>query len=199
MKKSVKSIVILGAGGHAKSCIDVIESTGKYDIYGLTGRPEELGRTVLGYPVIGTDEILPDLKHNINCIALGIGQIRSAGARERCYRRASSLGFELPVIASPSATISIHSKIGLATIIFNCAVVNASAVLGVGNIINSRAIVEHDVKTGDFCHISTGVIVNGSSKLGDYCFIGSGSVVSNDVTISSGSFVKSGSKVTKSS
>ena len=199
MKQSRKSIVIMGAGGHAKSCVDVIESTEKYDIFGLTGKIDELGSSVLGYPVIGTDEMLIELVNKLDCIAIGVGQIRSTRARERCFQRASELGFELPVIASPGATVSTHSKIGCGTIIFHGAIINASAEIGIGSIINSQAILEHDVKIGDFCHISTGVIVNGSSEIGSHCFVGSGTVVSNDVTMSCNSFVKSGSVVTENS
>ena len=36
-----KEIIIIGAGGHAKSCIDVIEQEGKYDIVGLIGVENE--------------------------------------------------------------------------------------------------------------------------------------------------------------
>ena len=34
-------IVILGSGGHAKSCADVIESTGKYQIAGYIHNDED--------------------------------------------------------------------------------------------------------------------------------------------------------------
>ena len=197
MKKMLKSIVIMGAGGHAKSCVDVIESTGKYRIVGLTGKPSDVGCMVLGYPVIGTDETLPKLRKKPDCLALGIGSIRSTELREQCYKKARELGFELPVIVSSSATVSVHCKIGAGTIVFHGSVVNASAEIGACNIINSGSLIEHDAKTGDFCHISTGVIINGSTILGDRCFIGSGSVLANNLVVSSNSFIKSGSIVSQ--
>ena len=45
-------ILIFGCGGHAKSIIDLIDSTNKYKIIGLVGKKNELGREILGYPVI---------------------------------------------------------------------------------------------------------------------------------------------------
>ena len=38
-----KSILLLGAGGHARSCIDVIEEQGQYQIAGLIGVESERG------------------------------------------------------------------------------------------------------------------------------------------------------------
>ena len=40
MKKP--SLIVIGAGGHAKSCIDVIEQHGHYSIGGLVGMPAEI-------------------------------------------------------------------------------------------------------------------------------------------------------------
>ena len=40
-----KKIILIGAGGHAESCIDVIESTNKYEIIGLVAK-SELGKKV---------------------------------------------------------------------------------------------------------------------------------------------------------
>ena len=52
-------IILIGAGGHAASCIDVLFAEGKYEIAGLIGHADEVGSSKLGIPVIGTDEDLP--------------------------------------------------------------------------------------------------------------------------------------------
>ena len=36
MKKD--KLILIGAGGHAKSCIDIIKSRDDYEIFGLIGR-----------------------------------------------------------------------------------------------------------------------------------------------------------------
>lgn len=197
MDDKLTPILIIGAGGHAKACIDVIESTGKYEIIGMTGQVDELGSSVLGYPVLGSDDILSELISSVKCLAIGIGQLGSPELREELFNKAIDLGYELPPIVSPFATVSNHSNIGKGTIIFHGAVVNAETSIGICNIINSKALIEHDVTVGDFCHISTGVILNGSSIVGARSFIGSGSVIVNNVVIPQHSYIKSGSRVTR--
>lgn len=51
----MNKIILIGAGGHAKSCIDIIEKTKKYKIIGLIDNKLSVGTRVLGYKVIGTD------------------------------------------------------------------------------------------------------------------------------------------------
>ena len=52
---SPSPIILVGAGGHARSCIDVIEQSGSHDIAGLVALPNEVGSQTLGYEVLGTD------------------------------------------------------------------------------------------------------------------------------------------------
>ena len=42
-------LLLIGAGGHADACIDVIESIGEFNIVGLVGLPSEIGSKKLGY------------------------------------------------------------------------------------------------------------------------------------------------------
>ena len=50
-----KNLILLGGGGHCKSVIDVAESAG-YTIMGILDKPEEVGKNVLSYQIIGTDD-----------------------------------------------------------------------------------------------------------------------------------------------
>ena len=188
-------IILIGAGGHARSSIDVIESNGNYQILGLIGQDKEIGQEICGYPVLGTEKILTQLRNKVQAIALGLGQIKTSNLRERYFHLARELGFHLPVIASSSARVSKHATIGIGTIIFHGATINASAKVGMCNIVNSHALIEHNVRIGDFCHISTGTIINGSVDIGDRSFIGSRSIIVNDVVVANDTFVKAGSIV----
>ena len=53
-----KNLILIGGGGHCKSVIDVAESAG-YNILGILDMPEEVGKSVLNYTVIGTDDDIP--------------------------------------------------------------------------------------------------------------------------------------------
>ena len=51
----MKSIILIGNGGHCKSVIDVIEQEAKYKILGIVGSSESIGTDLLGYKIIGDD------------------------------------------------------------------------------------------------------------------------------------------------
>ena len=53
-----ENIILIGAGGHALSCIDVIEQENKYNIHGLVGLKDEVGKKISGYEVIATQDEL---------------------------------------------------------------------------------------------------------------------------------------------
>lgn len=190
-------MIIVGAGGHALSCIDVIEQENKYEIFGLIGLEDEVGTTVSGYEVIGTDtelnNILPSCEYAFNAV----GQIENPKIRIKIYENLVKIGFSLPTIISTKAYVSSKAKLGNASIIHHGASINSTARVGNNTIINSHALIEHGVTVGDHCHISTGVIINGDVSIGSRSFIGSGSVIKQEILISPDSFVQMGSIVIK--
>jgi N,N'-diacetyllegionaminate synthase len=188
-------IILIGAGGHAASCIDVIESDGRFRIAGLVGTDKELHQRICGYEVIGTDSDLQALSVEYSRALVTVGQVKSAESRRRLYEQARAAGFELPVIVSPHAHVSSHARIGEGSIIMYGAMLNAGACIGANCIINSHALVEHGVNIGDHCHISTGVILNGDVRVGPGSFVGSGTLTRDGVSIGGGCFVGMGSVV----
>ena len=55
-------VLLIGAGGHAASCIEIIEAENKNKIIGLIGTPKEVGKKLLGYEVIGSEKDFVDLQ-----------------------------------------------------------------------------------------------------------------------------------------
>ena len=180
---SKPGLILLGAGGHAHACIDVIEQHGRYQIAGLVGMPEEVSSGSLGYSVIASDRDLPELAKAYRYALVTLGQIGSAENRMRLYRLAAKLGFELPAIVSPLAYVSRHAAIGAGTIVMHGTIVNAGARLGNNCIVNTKALVEHDATIEDHCHISTGAVLNGNVRLGAGSFVGSGSTIREGVAL----------------
>lgn len=191
-------IILLGAGGHTKACIDVIEAENKYSIAGLIENSYPAGKSVFGYPVIGSDNDLKRLKNKFQYAFITVGQTRDSRNRQNIYRKLASLGFTLPIIISPSAYVSKHAKIGSGTIIMHNVTVNADANIGSNCIINNHALIEHDVMIYDHCHISTGAIINGHSTINEGTLIGSGAVVNQCVEIALDCIIGSSSVVIKS-
>ena len=188
-------LILIGAGGHAHACIDVIEQHGQYRIAGLVGMHEEMHVRHFGYSVIATDNDLPQLVKEYQYAFITLGQIQSPDNRIRLYRQATELGFQLPVIIAPTAHVSRYATVGAGTIVMHGAIVNAGARVGINCIINTRSLLEHDATVEDHCHISTGAIVNGDVGIGAGSFVGSGSVIKEGVTLGEGCVVGMGLSV----
>lgn len=188
-------ILLLGAGGHAKACIDVIEQSSHFSIAGLVGAPHEVGNLVLGYPVLGTDADLPVLRIQFTYALVAIGQIKTPTVRKKAFESLMQHGFILPMIVSPQAYVSRHATIGAGTIVMHRAIVNAGSIVGSNCIINTCALVEHDVRIDDHCHLSTRAVLNGAVNVGEGSFIGSASVVREGITIPSYSVIQMGKRI----
>lgn len=192
---SKPKIILIGAGGHAHACIDVIEQHGQYQIVGLVGMAKEMHTRHFGYSVIATDGDLPQLAKDYQYALITVGQIQTPDHRMRLYQQATELGFQLPAIITPGAHVSRHATIGSGTIVMHGAIVNAGTRVGNNCIINTRALLEHDATVQDHCHISTGAILNGDVHIGAGSFVGSGSVIKEGITLGQRCVVGMGSSV----
>ncbi|NDC10606.1 MAG: hypothetical protein EBZ75_14950, partial [Oxalobacteraceae bacterium] len=118
---SKPGLILIGAGGHARSCIDVIEQQGQYQIAGLVGLAEQKHTQQLGYAVIASDDALVELAKSYQYAFITIGQIQTAEHRLRLYRQAAQCGFQFPVIIAPTAHVSRHASIGAGSIVMQAA------------------------------------------------------------------------------
>ena len=176
-------ILLIGAGGHARSCIDVLEEENQFEIAGLIERGESISNNSLGYSVIGTDDDLKVLRQQYKNALITVGQIKSPKIRIKLYQLLKEIDFNLPIIISPQAYVSKHSQIGEGSIIMHGAIVNTNAKIGKNCIINNKSLIEHDAVIGDHCHIATGAIINGEVSVENETFIGSGAVTKQAISI----------------
>jgi sugar O-acyltransferase (sialic acid O-acetyltransferase NeuD family) len=179
----VKSVLLVGGGGHCRSCIDTIEAQGAYAIVGVLQPKDSSLEEVFGYPVIGCDDDLPRLLINAPAAVITVGQIKTPDIRIRLFNLLKKYRAELPVIKSPFSYCSPRSIVGEGTILLHGSSVNSNAEIGENCIINSMALVEHDAKIANHCHIATGARVNGGVMIGEGSFIGSGCVIREGVRI----------------
>ncbi len=177
------AILLVGAGGHAAACIDVIEQHGAFAVAGLIGVAGEIGQTIAGYSVLATDDELGALVANCGRALVTVGQIKTPEPRIRLFDQLLRLGCGLPTIVSPRAYVSPRARLGEGTIVMHGAIVNAGASIGRNCIINSMALVEHDAFVDDHCHIATAAAVNGDVRIGAGTFVGSHSTIRQGVRI----------------
>jgi hypothetical protein len=104
-----RNILLIGAGGHARSCIDVVEAAG-FTIVGLVGRTDEVGTSVLGYPVLGSDAELPALRACAEQALVVIGQLDDVSPRLAAAAAVRAAGFAFATVVSPCAHVSRHVR-----------------------------------------------------------------------------------------
>jgi sugar O-acyltransferase (sialic acid O-acetyltransferase NeuD family) len=190
-----KSLILIGGGGHCGSCIDVIETEGKYVIEGILDRPDKLGTHVLRYPIVGDDDLIDTFIKRGFYFLITFGHIRPSQKRKSLYLQLKAKGAKLATIVAPTATVSKYATIEEGTIVMHQAVINAGASVGNNVILNTNCLVEHDVVIGDHVHISTHAVLNGGVVIDENSFIGSnavvvqGVIITREVTVGAGSVV----------
>ena len=68
-----KKILILGIGGHSRSCIDVIENTNKFKIEGYVAKNKDTKSNDSNLNLLGYDKDLPNLFKSIKYLSFQLG------------------------------------------------------------------------------------------------------------------------------
>lgn len=189
----MKNIILIGAGGHARSCLDVINSTKKYKILGFVDKKKNL--LIYNYRVLGDDKYLENLNRKIN-LHISFGFIKSPQKRIQLYNNFKNK-FNFPVLISSFAKVSKQAKVLDGTIVHHFVLINSGAKIGYNCIINSGAIVEHGVRIGNNCNIATKVVINGDVEIKNNTFIGSGTIIKEGVTIGNNCIIGMGKIIKK--
>ncbi|MGW8121950.1 acetyltransferase [Roseivirga echinicomitans] len=179
--------VLIGASGHAKVVLDILESAGE-KVLGLLELNPNMTK-IFEYPVFNEKDFIFNDKHQF-IIAIGDNRRRQVIA--------SKLNVTFGLAKHQEATISNYSKIGLGSMVMAKAVLNPDSQVGEHCIINTACIVEHDCIIGDFVHVSPGAVVCGGVTIQDGAHIGAGAVVLPGLTIGSWATIGAGAIVTKS-
>lgn len=187
----MRKIIIIGSGGHARSCLDVINISKKFRFTFFIDLKNNKKKKII------SEKNLTKIRKNINHAIIGIGHIKNNINRVKIFNKLKKLNYKLPIIVSPYSYVSKSSNIQEGTIVMHGAIINANVKIGKNVIINTGAIIEHDVEIGDNCHISTSATINGGCRIGNNTFVGSKSVVVNNIEIGESKFIKANSLVKK--
>jgi UDP-perosamine 4-acetyltransferase len=192
---ALPAVVVIGAGGHAKVVVELIRAQGRYDVVGCTDPAPERG-DVVGAPILGSDDILPDLyaqgvRHCF--VALGDNPLRMKVAR-----RVTSLGFELINAISPNAIVSPTARLGHGVAVMAGAVINAATVVEDLAIINTHSVVDHDCQIGEAAHVAPRAALAGGVRIGPLAFVGAGATIVPGVSVGESSIIGAGATVISS-
>lgn len=185
-----EKIILVGAGGHAKSVIDCIDS-GKFEVVGFIDDNKKGAHC--GFPVIGNklEDIVEYQKYKY---FVTIGDI---APRKRWYEKLKKHNLKTVNIIDKTAIISPSAKIGSGNFIGKFAIINADSVIGDDNVINTRALIEHECVVGSHTHLSTNSVINGNVIINDCVFLGSCAVCIGQLTIGESTTIGAGSVVIK--
>ncbi len=191
-----RAAVVFGAGGLAKSLVDLIRAAGGLDPIAVVddrpGRPP-----VLGVPVIGGRELLgalraAGLRHAVNAVG-AIGRIQD---RVAIFEHLDAHGFELPTLVDPAAYAAPSAELADGAQVFAGAAVCSAARVGRGALVNTGAIVSHDCRIGAYSHIAPGAILAGEVEVGEATLVGMGVTARVGLRIGSGAIVGNGCVLT---
>ena len=191
----MQSLILIGNGGHCKSCIEIVESTNKYKIRGIIVHPNDSSKNFMNYKVLGNDNDINRCFRKNDLALICIGQIKSPEKRINIFNLLNKNKIPLTTIKSKYSIISRYSNIGYGSIVMHKVIINAASEIGQNCILNTNSLIEHDVTIGDHCHISTGVIINGGVNIGDCSFIGSGCIIKEGVKIGKRVIISAGQRV----
>jgi sugar O-acyltransferase (sialic acid O-acetyltransferase NeuD family) len=169
-------LLIFGAGGHAKSTMDMVKLQEKYAIAGILDDDKHLtGGEVLGILVLGTRVLFPTLiEQGVKLAANGVGGILDINVRINVFEAMEKAGFSFPFLVHPRASVEVSTVMEDGVQVFANAYVGSEAVLHSRCMINTNAVVSHDCVIGMYTHIAPGALLAGQVHVGAHTLIGMG-------------------------
>lgn len=194
-----KNILIIGASGHAKVIIDIVEKQDQFNIVGLIDSFKQSGERIGDYAILGTEDDLSEIIKGYNVFG-GIIAIGDNFTRMNLFETISkmALDFQFVTAIHPMATISKSVVIGDGSVIMAGAVVNSDTQLGIQTILNTKCSVDHDCKIGAFSSVAPGVTLGGGVEIDSCSAISLGANIIENISIGKHSIVGAGALVLKS-
>lgn len=185
-----RRLIVYGGGGHGKSVIEAVRAAGEFEVVGVVDDGLERGRKVVGVPVLGGAEILPELvAQGLRLAANAVGGIGDARSRIMVFRRLMEAGFACPEIVHPTAYVEPSARLSAGVQVLPHAYVGSESEIGFGAIVNTSAVVSHDCRLGPFANVSPGALLAGDVTLGEAVLVGMGATVNLGVAIGDGARV----------
>lgn len=192
----MKKIIVLGAGGHAKVLIEAIISTGNFQIEGLLDVLPKWQKSILGFPLLGSDDYLYGKAGKDFSLALGVGCTKATSKRKEIFERFAG-SFDFPPIIHSSAEISKWVELGKGVQVMSGVIIHPTVTLAENVLINTGAIIEHDCAIGAHTHVSVRVVLGGNVTIGSCSHLGIGATILQGITIGNYVTIGAGAVVTE--
>jgi len=187
-----KKLIIIGAGGHARIVIDTAILL-HYNIEGIIDiNYRGLIERILGYPVIGSMNMIDEFDPKKYEIFIAIGDNK---IRKEHFDWVKDRNFNIPKIINPRAIISNNAQIEEGTLVNAGAIINCCVKINCNVIVNTGSIIDHETIIGSNTHIAPGVKIAGRCKIGSNTFVGIGAVIKDNIEIGDNCIIGAGSVV----
>jgi len=187
-----QEVWVFGAGGHAKVVIDCAKSAGAQLLGLFDDDPALAGLDIGGLRVLGgraeVARLLPGHPDAGFVIAIGRNDLRAQIA-------ATLSGAAAPALVHARATVENSVTLGLGTVVFAGAVINADARIGEHVIVNTCSCIDHDCVVGDFVHVAPGARICGGVEVGAGSLVGAGCVIVPGIKVGAGCVLGAGAVV----
>lgn len=187
-------LVLLGAGGHAKVVIELLRAAGMFEVVGLLD-PAPSAPTLLGVPVLGSEEMLPELRRQ--GVEHGFVAIGANALRQRLGGRLAMEGFRQPAAIHPAAFVAPSARVEDGALVMARAVLGTESIAGTLSIVNTGAVVDHDCRLDEACHVAPGCALAGNVVVGARALVGIGSAVRPGIRIGDDAVIGAGSAVVR--
>ena len=181
----MKNIALIGAGGHCKVIIDLLNELNQYNIIGIYD-DNKIGE-FSGYKILGKLEEI-DKRIEYFIIAIGNDQIR-----KHIYEKYNYLNWD--TLIHPKSIVSKTAKIDIGTVVFAGAVIQTEVIIGKHCIINTNCNIDHESIIGNFSSICPGVTICGNVKIGELSFIGANATIIQCIKIKDNCIIGAGSVI----
>ncbi|WP_232333090.1 NeuD/PglB/VioB family sugar acetyltransferase [Mariniflexile maritimum] len=183
-KKPKQNIVIIGASGHAKVVIDIVEKENKYHIVGLIDANKPKSYKIFQYHILGTENDLPALMEAFDFKA-GVIAIGDNWTRQLVYNKIKKKAphFDYVSAVHPNAIIGRNVTIGKGTVIMPGTIVNSDTKIEPFCILNTKTTLDHDGHMHEFSSLAPDATVGGNVTIGAFSAICLGARVLQDITI----------------
>lgn len=174
-----KNLLIVGAGGHGRCCLDIARESQRYDEISFLD-DGCVGSIVNGARVLDTISNLKNYKKEYQDVFVAIGNNKF---RRELQRMANAEGYCIPTFISDKAYVSTYAIIGKGSVIFPGAVIEANVSIGNGCIVTSNATINHDAILESYVLVYSNTVIRPNTKIKELARIGSGCVIRFGSTI----------------
>jgi sugar O-acyltransferase (sialic acid O-acetyltransferase NeuD family) len=195
----VKSVVVIGAGSHAREVLDVIDAINqdklKFEVLGYIVDPQygTIGKLVNGMPILGGYDWLSQHKDKVSVIC-GVGPPH---LRYKLVKRAEALGCHFFSAIHPTSIMTRWVQIGHGVVIASGCILTNQIHIGHHVHINLGCTISHDVYIDDFVTLAPGVHIAGNVTLAKGSCVGIGASIIEKQQIGEWSIIGAGTTVVK--